>query len=319
MTYKIRPVAAPPKGWQHLMIHPLAELAHVEADVEAIAAHMQEFGYDEREPLILLRMDDGEGWWLFDGILRREAAIKAEEEPSFAEISGNDHELRGFIRKKLLRQHLDTSQRAFVAAGLADAVAGGQQAERSQKTTFSTPLTNAKVAALMNVSETSVDRAKSVHSAGSPRIQRAVRVGQVKVTDAAAVMHLPHEEQDAALDRLAAGEVRTLVEAIEGPVLCKQCKKRPVPVRNCPACDEARALKRIRGGEPTVAEKPRPQTAAKSKGPPFAWGRWRAAITALLELADALARREKKTDTPEHKSLLEAVREADRQAGEMEK
>ena len=48
-------VIATPTGWKHLKPHPLSELTEFGAgiDIDALAQHMREHGYDYGEPIIL--------------------------------------------------------------------------------------------------------------------------------------------------------------------------------------------------------------------------------------------------------------------------
>jgi hypothetical protein len=107
---------ATPTDWQHLQPHPLAEIVEFGAgiDLDALAAHMRQYGYDPDEAIVL---HDG---MILDGRHRLRAAIQAGVTPTFKVFEGRN--AIAYVGKKMHRQHLDTSQRALLAATLAEHV-----------------------------------------------------------------------------------------------------------------------------------------------------------------------------------------------------
>ena len=70
----------PVKNWEKLEPHPYNEILEV-GDVTGLANHMQEFGYDDNEPIILF---EGK---ILSGRRRHAAAIQAEViDPPFREF-----------------------------------------------------------------------------------------------------------------------------------------------------------------------------------------------------------------------------------------
>ena len=96
--------------------------------------------------------------------------------------------------------------------------------------------TNDEAASLLNVSTSSVKRAATVLENGTPAVQKAVKAGQVTVTDAAAVVSEPAKVQNAAVKAVCDGEAKTLREAVElngkpeeGPPAPKDSEGHEVP------------------------------------------------------------------------------------------
>ena len=73
--------------------------------------------------------------------------------------------------------------------------------------------TRKKVAEQANVSEETAQRAIRVSSLGTEEVKRAVTDGKVTVKDAAKVVTLPAEKQNAALAKVESGEAKTLTAA----------------------------------------------------------------------------------------------------------
>jgi hypothetical protein len=141
----------------------------------------------QREPIILHQGA------ILDGRNRFAACVDAGVEPSFEEFTGTDP-LAFVISRNLHRRHLDESQRAMVAAGLANLSRGG---DRSKAPIGG--LSDAQAAKALNVGERSVERAKVVRREGVPELVKAVEAGTLPVSAAAAIAKQPAEEQRAAI------------------------------------------------------------------------------------------------------------------------
>ena len=82
--------------------------------------------------------------------------------------------------------------------------------------------TRKKVAEQANVSEETAQRAIKVSSHGTEEVKRAVTDGKVTVKDAAKVVALPAEKQNAALAKVESGEAKTLTAAaMASPDFCE--------------------------------------------------------------------------------------------------
>jgi hypothetical protein len=101
----------------------------------------------------------------------------------------------GVIFKNFHRRHLDESQRAMVAAKIANMRQGARTdispiGEKSQ----------AEAAELLNVGKRSVERAREVLDEGIPELAEAVDRGDVSVSAAAEVARLSEHEQQEIVD-----------------------------------------------------------------------------------------------------------------------
>jgi hypothetical protein len=215
-----------PASWRTLKHHPLSALVEfgIGIDLEALAAHMRENGYDEGEPIITY------GGKILDGRHKHKAALMAEVVPTFAEFIGKDP--MQYVMKKVLRQHLNESQRAMFAATLATLPKGA-----NQHVPDGTP-SRAKAAEMLNVSGRSVARAKTVTDEGTPELQAAVIDGTVSLSDAATVAHEPPEIQNHAVDAVRNGQATTATKAL--PKFCSFCQHQKelgrVMREACPDC-----------------------------------------------------------------------------------
>ena len=200
----------PPAGWKHLTYHPLAEVVGfgVGIDVEALANHMKEHGYDEGESIILFR--HGKVDVILDGRHKHKACIIADVTPTFRRFVGASAE--AYVAKKAFRQHLNASQRAMIAATIANHPNGqvGKQSDKSANLQ-----TSADAAKTMNVGERSVGDAKKVIANGTPILQEAVADGTLSVSDAAKVSGEPEKVQNEAVKKVRKGKAKTAAKAID--------------------------------------------------------------------------------------------------------
>lgn len=144
----------------------------------ALAADVRANGL--REPIWTYR---GE---ILDGRHRYRACMDAGISPITREYEG-DNPGAFVVSMNLHRRHLDTSQRAMIAARLATKPAG-----RPSKETSSNDLVSQSDAAkALNVSVPSVKRAAAVIATGTPELVQAVTNGQVSVA-AAEKIAKPH-------------------------------------------------------------------------------------------------------------------------------
>jgi hypothetical protein len=226
---KIEPVTTPDE-WRNYVPHPFSELTEfgVGIDTEAMIDHMAQNGWDPSERITLYQGK------ILDGRHKHSCAQKAEVEPLFQEFTGTDEEALEFVRKKLLRQHLDTGQRAAVAATIANLKRSANQhaAEEvqictSSETDSASRTTIREAAKQMNVSERLVKYAKVVQEKCIPSIQTAVRKGQISVSDAATIANEPMGRQEAALGALRLGKVETLAQWLKKHPRKPKAKPKP--------------------------------------------------------------------------------------------
>lgn len=153
------------------------------------------------------------GGAIIDGRNRYRACLEAGVDPlpHFEDYGGHDP-IRYVISLNLHRRHLSESQRAMVAALVANMGQGRPADKAANLPIFEEEpdaVSQAEAAELLNVSERSVRAARKVHTEGAPELVAAVNAGSVSVSAAADVATLPVAEQ---VEIVARGE-REILEA----------------------------------------------------------------------------------------------------------
>ena len=149
---------------------------------------------------------------ILDGRHRYLACKEVGVEPRYEEYNGADP-LGYVLGANLLRRHLSPSQRAMVAAKLAN-MPQGARTDREPSANLQ-KVSQSKAAKLLNVSLRSVADAKKVIERGAPELARRVDRGEIKVSLAAKVSGKPEDQQTgvAGLDPRA---LRSAVKAALG-------------------------------------------------------------------------------------------------------
>jgi len=169
--------------------HPYADLFPLMADDELRRLADDIAANGQREPIYTI------AGAVLDGRNRLKACRLAGAEPRFEEYAGGDP-LGFVISKNLHRRHLSESQRAVVAAELANLKSGNPNLSNSADLpNCEPPVSQAKAAELLNVGKRTVGNAKRVLEAGVPELADAVKRGEVTVDAAAEVAKLPKAEQ----------------------------------------------------------------------------------------------------------------------------
>ena len=163
-----------------------------------------------REPVVFL------GGAILDGRNRYQCARDLGVECPRVEYEGDDP-LGFVISHNLHRRHLTESQRASVAAKLANMRHGERadyRADRGANLPIcdapEAPVTVSEAAAMLSVSERSVKSARKVHEKGAPELVAAVDAGEVSVSAAADIAEAPKAEQ---AEIVARGEREILAAA----------------------------------------------------------------------------------------------------------
>jgi hypothetical protein len=153
-----------PRGPPYRMIFP----PMTDAEIDTLAQDIRANG--QQVPIWLYEGKSLDGRNRIEACKRLRIEVKAQPYPGDDPI--------GFVLSvNLHRRHLDASQRAMVAAKLADLEVGANQ---------STPGTPIGAAAkLLNVGRGSIDRARVVLKSGNAEIVKAVETGEVPVSKAA--------------------------------------------------------------------------------------------------------------------------------------
>lgn len=149
---------------------------------------------DEFEVLCLDIATNGlrESIWTYEGKIidgrnRYNACREVEVEPQFRAWEGKAAGLVPFVVSlNLHRRHLNESQRAMIAARLATM----RQGERTDLPSIDGKLSQTAAAQMLNVSESSVERARKVTERGVPELQELVEKGAVPVSRAATIARL---------------------------------------------------------------------------------------------------------------------------------
>lgn len=105
------------------------------------------------------------------------------------------------ISKNLKRRHLNETQRAWVAAKVAN-LPQGQPSEKAANL----PVTQEQAAAMLNVSERSVRSAAKVRDSGTPELQKAVEQGHIAVSLAQKATGLAPAQQREVAKNAAKGQ-----------------------------------------------------------------------------------------------------------------
>lgn len=188
-----------------MQFHPLAGIFPLldGAEFDALAEDIRANGL--HEPIVL---HDGA---ILDGRNRYRACQAAGVDARFEMFTGTDP-LAYVVSLNLKRRHLSESQRAMVAAKIAN-LGHGVRADRAANLPLlenpSPPVTQRHAGEILNFSERSVRTAREVIDHGAPELQHAVEQGRVSVAAAADVATKPQEEQRAIVAR---GE-REILEA----------------------------------------------------------------------------------------------------------
>lgn len=163
---------------------------------------------------------------ILDGRNRFLACKIAKVSPTFTPWMDRDRTATEWVlSKNLHRRHLDTSQRALVAAKAKPMFE--EEARKRQKAALrkgdKTPVpvnlpergdARDQAAAVVNVSGKSVSDAEKVLDAGAPELVAAVEQGKIAVSAAADLTAMPKERQKAIAEKVTKGEAKSVREAV---------------------------------------------------------------------------------------------------------
>jgi ParB-like chromosome segregation protein Spo0J len=183
--------------------HPLVEI-FPEMDKNAFAEFVQDIKVNGvREPVTVYHNQ------IIDGRTRLLACEVLGISCPQRAYDGREEDLLAFVlSKNLQRRHLSTSQRAMIAAEIADMTHGGDrksdQAGKSQLDSVSRP-SRTDAAKMLNVSPETVTTAKKVKDRAEPEVAKAVRDDKLAVSAAAKIAEHPPEVQRQAVAAIAGG------------------------------------------------------------------------------------------------------------------
>jgi ParB-like chromosome segregation protein Spo0J len=155
---------------------------------------------------------------IIDGRNRLRSLIELGIKPKFQEWKGEGSVIDYVISKNLIRRHLNESQRAMIAADLAEmyteeALVRQKAGKKVDPNLDQGGRSNQKAADRMNISHGSVAAAKKVIKKGTEELKEAVKSGKVAVSTAAMVAELPKETQKEAVKKGTVKEVAKKVSA----------------------------------------------------------------------------------------------------------
>ncbi len=181
-----------PRNSPQMKNHPFAELFPMLSDIELkpLIADIQKNGLIE--PITTY------GDKILDGRNRYRACELAGVVPALTPFVGDDAKaLDLVVSKNLHRRHLNASQRAMVAASLANMGHGGnRKSDQGADLLLDIPtISRVEAAKLLNVGSGTVRNARKVHEQATDELKAAVIGGAVSVDAAAAVAELPKNEQ----------------------------------------------------------------------------------------------------------------------------
>jgi hypothetical protein len=185
-------------------LHPAAEIFPVMSEAAFAALVADIVAHGQREPILLF---DGQ---VIDGRHRLRACAQIGIEPLVREVSADEGDPFALVVSlNLHRRHLSESQRAMVAARLANLPQGANQ----HSPIGGSRLTCGDAAAQLNVGKRSVERAREVVAQGIAELITAVDQGAVAVSTAADLSRLPADTQRDILTK-SPGEIRAIASEV---------------------------------------------------------------------------------------------------------
>jgi N6-adenosine-specific RNA methylase IME4/ParB-like chromosome segregation protein Spo0J len=174
--------------------HPLAEMLPLVqgAEFDRLVADITEQGL--LHPITLYQSK------VLDGRNRERACRAAGVEPGYVEFEGKDP-AAFVISQNLARRHLGPSERAMVAARMANLKWGQRISDKAEG-----QICLSEAAQMLSVSERSVRSARVVLERGIPELREAVVHGRLAVHDAEKAARLPGEAQKRFLEAAGAGK-----------------------------------------------------------------------------------------------------------------
>jgi hypothetical protein len=188
--------------------HPLANLFPLleGAELQALADDIREHGLLEA----IVTFEDA----ILDGRNRFRACEIAGVAPRFKPFEGGDP-LAYVLSLNLERRHLNESQRAMIAARLAN-MGRGARTDLHCKDANWHLISQTAAAARLHVSVRTVRHAIAVQKTANRDLAKAVDEGRMAVSLAARALLLPPDRQARVIENIAAGDHRAAILAVEG-------------------------------------------------------------------------------------------------------
>lgn len=193
-------------------VHPAADAFPMMTDsqYESLKTDIAQRGL--QEPIVYWRD------CLLDGRNRLKACVELGIDPDETTLADDADPVAYVVSLNIHRRHLTTPQRAMVAAKLAKLKRGGQSGNRNaakskrSETNGSNDPSVSDAAALLQVSEPSVKRAKHVISKGSREVVESVQRGELNLNQATNLVDaVPDKRQQSAIVAKGKSAVRDAV------------------------------------------------------------------------------------------------------------
>jgi len=170
--------------WSEIETHPAADLFPMMSPEEYEGLRDDIHQHGQREKIVMWQ------GMLIDGRNRLRACIELGIEPEVMELPEDADPVAFVCSLNVHRRHLNTSQRASIAAQLCNIPSHGDRRSES----FRAQICAQKAAELMNVSERSVDTARKVREKAKPEVVKKVDAGKMSVNAAAKTIDPPKPE-----------------------------------------------------------------------------------------------------------------------------
>jgi ParB-like chromosome segregation protein Spo0J len=199
-----------------MKIHPYAELFPALKEKE-----LQELAEDIKVNGLQQSIDTDQRNRIVDGRNRLTACELVKTTPKFQSHNfDSDRDVLAFVlSRNLHRRHLSESQRACIAAEIAN-MAQGHRTDKEPsldlaKVDTTTPISQTEAAKMLNVGRATVGQAIQVKKKGTQKIQEAVKEGKLKMNTASKIVDLPTEEQDEIADSIQSNGKRKKAESTD--------------------------------------------------------------------------------------------------------
>ena len=219
---------------QYANLFPLMQGREFEELKKDIAANGQ------REPI----------WVYYDQILDGRNRYRACQELNISpkmEIYAGDTPLKFVISLNLHRRHLNESQRAMVAAKLANVDHGGDRKTDQAANLQVDRTSRAESAQMLNVSERSVNSAKKVQTSGIEQVAERVNAGSMAVSAAAEISSKTPEKQLKIIEKLDSGEAKNVKQALRKIDQEDRIASSPIITDNRIRIEQGDCLELVRG------------------------------------------------------------------------
>lgn len=181
--------------WSHVETHPAAELFPMMSDEEYAGLLDDIHQHGQREKIVMWQ------GMLLDGRNRLRACLELGIKPDATELPEDSDPVAFVCSLNVHRRHLNTAQRASIAARLCDMPRGGDRRSEDFKVQICTSIEEASE--MMNVSPRTTKTAKKVQDKANPEVVKKMDAGEISVNAAAKTIE-PPSKYEVRTDPLAA-------------------------------------------------------------------------------------------------------------------